>query len=166
MIDNRFTVGQAAEYIGMPKDTLRTWIYRKWVDAVRSYQSKNLKEGLWDRLTARELVSLRLVKEFARGLPIPTAAEIVAGCEPAIIEYLFNGVDSANRRAYRFIGVQIVTCDGKTYYAPHYGPSLASFETAESIAPAGSPGSPHTYHIFDLAMFPIPSLGNTSDEGE
>jgi hypothetical protein len=152
MTTQRFTTGEAAEYLGLPAATLRTWIHRGWVDQVRTYQSVALPKGKWDRLSPRELVSLRLVKEFNQFMAITTAAEVAAMCGAAVDNFLFGGIAEDRRNKYRFVGVQLLTSEGKTLYAPHYDESLAKFQSEGVFG----------YFVIDLAAIPIPTTSKES----
>lgn len=147
MTTRRFTTGEAAEYLGLPAATLRTWIHRGWVDQVRTYQSVALPKGKWDRLSARELVSLRLVKEFNQFMTIAQAADVAAMCGAAVENFLFGGISEDRRGKYRFVGVQLCASDGKTIYAPHYDESLERFQSTGVFG----------YFIIDLAEIPMPA---------
>ena len=146
-MDNSFTTTQAAEYLGIPSNTLCTWINRGWVSQIRTPESAFFPKRKWSRLTVRELISLRLVKEFNRFMTIKNAAECAASCEPAVVNYLLGGIEEERRDKYRFVGVQFITHEGKTIYAPHYDESLARFQSTGCFA----------YFVIDLAAIPMPA---------
>lgn len=139
---NHFTTSQAAVEIGVLPDTLRSWMKKGWLDTIWSRD----EVGKWTYFNAEDVVLLRLVKEFSKVMPVPEAAECVGGCTGPISIFL-DEAEGEGREKYRFIGVQLITHEGKTIYAPHYAESLEKFQSSGVFG----------YFIIDLAAIPMPT---------
>jgi excisionase family DNA binding protein len=142
MPTQHFTTGQAAEYLEMPRETLRAWIHKGWLNSLWPRD----EVGRWSRFTADEVVLLRIVKEFARVMSVEDAADCVGGCTGPIAIF-FDPSEEDGPGKCRFVGVQLVAHEGKTLYAPHFAESLAKFQSEGVV----------TYLVVDLAAIPMPT---------
>lgn len=143
---NRYTTGEAAELAGIPQETVRTWLKRGALDEILPEKQYT---GKWTHFTPGEVVLLRLVKEFARFMTLAQAVSCASMCQPAVIQYLFEG-----KQRFRFVGVQILHCDKDSQYAPHFDESLARFQSEGVFG----------YFVIDLAAIPIPVTGKEPTE--
>lgn len=140
----RYTTGEAAELAGIAHETVRTWLKRGVLDEMLPEKQYT---GKWTHFTPGEVVLLRIVKEFSRFMTISQAVSVAAKCQPAVIQFLFEG-----KRRFRFVGVQILHSDKNTQYAPHFDESLAKFQSEGVFG----------YFVIDLAAIPIPGTEKKS----
>ncbi len=144
MPTQHFTTGQAAEYLEMPRETLRAWMHKGWLDAMLPAKEYT---GKWTHFTPGEVVLLRLVNEFSRFMKVQEAVSVAANCQPAVMQFLFEG-----KQRFRFVGVRITQSDGKNTYTAHFDESLAKFQSEDVFG----------YFVIDLAAIPIPGTEKES----
>ena len=137
MPKKQFTTGEAAEFIGVPRETLRSWMHKGWAEHV---QVERALTGKWTHFTPGDVVVLRVAKEFAQFIHPHLALQAAAMCRAGILLYKFE-----NRVRSRFVGVALFLKDGETMACPASAESVGEFqnkdwshETWASAKPDGS----------------------------
>lgn len=162
-MDNRFTTTQTAKAIGIPADTLRTWMKRGWLDHILGPRESRTT-GTWTHFTPGIMPVLQVAKEFAAFLHPHLAIQAAAICQPPIMQYLFE-----EKTRFRFVGIALFSSEGETMACPCSFGSLDLFESNDwsretwaSAAPDGGLGKwgpighnrPYMFVIIDLANLP------------